>query len=418
MGNKTKRYIAFIVWVGFGYMLGSSFGASDTSETRLVDKDNQHLAIERSVDMNTFWEVWEVVNKEFVYEERIDDTEARANGAIRGALSALDDPYTLFMDAEESTSFDQNLGGEIEGIGAEVTTKNGLITVVSPLKGSPAFNAGILPGDIIATIDKESTHNMHLGQAVNKIRGKRGTKVMLEILRGGEDELLNFEITRDKVHFDSVKWEMKEGGIAHIELIQFDDNTRALLNSAINEILLENPKGLILDVRNNSGGYLDGAVDVLSEFTDERKTAVVIKSRDGSSNQILKTSGNSRLESIPMVVLLNEGSASASEIVAGALKDWDRAKLFGQKSFGKGSVQELRPLKDGATLRITIAKWYTPKDVNIDKAGIMPDYIVELTKENHNADTDPQMDCAIEFLTKGSICAVAKESLGMNTITE
>ena len=397
-----------ILMFAFGYLIALNFHPGIKTQTRILDlapaDDANNTGVSRSVDMNLFWDVWKIIDQDYVYTEEVEDKEDMVDGAIRGVLESLDDPYTVFMNAEEATEFEESLNGELDGIGAEVTRKNGLITVVSPLKNTPAAKAGLMPGDIIISVDGESTGFMTLFEAVSLIRGERGTKVKLEISRKGMPDLLTVEIVREKVHFDSVEWEMKDGGAAYVEIIQFDDNTLKNLNSAINEIILEEPKGLIIDLRNNSGGYLDVAVDVLSELTSERQKAFLIKGRSEINNKVIYTTGRARLDDLPLVVLINEGSASASEIVAGAIKDWGRGKLMGKKSFGKGSVQELRPLEGGATLRLTVAKWNTPNDNNINKEGIEPDIEVELTAEDHDNDTDPQLDCAIEYLKDGTVC--------------
>lgn len=397
-----------------GYLVSSFFHAADKTETRFVHDSGNYIGLERSVDMDLFWDVWKMVNEEHIYEEEVADKVDRVEGAIQGMLNSLDDPYTVFMNAEDHETFNESLGGELEGIGAEVTMKNGFVTIVTPLKGSPAEEAGILPGDIIAEVDGESTETMMLGEAVSKIKGPRGTKVLLGIARRGESGIIDVEIVRQKIHYDSVKWEMKEGGIAYIEIIQFDDNTYRKFNSAINDILLEEPEGLIIDVRSNSGGYLNVSVDLLSEFTADKRKAVIIRSKDSAKNQVIYTSGRARLDDVPVVVLVNGGSASASEIVAGAIQDWERGTLIGEQTFGKGSVQEIRPLDDGAAIRITVAKWNTPNDNNIDKEGILPDIEIERTPEDRDNDRDPQLDCAIEFLETGECTQAEKVAFWEN----
>ncbi|MDP4008774.1 MAG: S41 family peptidase [Candidatus Peregrinibacteria bacterium] len=404
--RRFKKYAWLMLMFTAGYLVALHFHPGSIVQTRIIDSNSSeagsHTGLARSVDMELFWDVWGVIDQDYVYKEESDDKEDMVNGAIKGMLESLDDPYTLFMDPEETAAFDQTLSGELEGIGAEVTKKNGFITIVAPLKNSPADKAKLMPGDIIVEIDGESTELMTLGEAVKLIRGERGTKVKLGISRRGLTELLEAELVRDTVHFDSVTWGMKAGQIAYMEVVQFDDNTLRNFNTAINELILENPKGLIIDLRNNSGGYLDVAVNMLSELTGEKQKAVLIKGRNEINNKVIYTTGRARLDEIPLIVLINEGSASASEIVAGAVQDWERGTLIGKKSFGKGSVQELRPLEGGATLRITIAKWNTPHDHNINKEGIFPDVEVELTTEDHNKDIDPQLDCALEYFKKGS----------------
>ena len=412
--RKARKYVRLILVFILGYLLALNVHGGQRVETRIFDGGNSggrnHVSLERSIDMDLFWDVWGIINQDYVYTEQIEEEQDRVEGAIQGMLDSLDDPYTLFMDADEAAAFEQSLHGELQGIGAEVSKKNGLITVVSPLKNTPAAKAGIMPGDIIISIDGESTQYMSLHEAVMLIRGELGTKVLLEISRRGEAEFLKIEVTRDEIRFDSVTWKILEGGVAYIEIIQFDDNTFKNLNSVINQLLLENANGIILDLRNNSGGYLDVSVDVLSEFASGRKKAVLMKSRNKENNKILYTSGRARLDDFPLVVLINGGSASASEIVAGAVHDWRRGVLIGEKSFGKGSVQELRSLDGGAQLRITVAKWNTPNDVNIDKEGIEPDIKVEKTTDDHNNDRDPQLDCALEYLDKGSCSQEVKGS--------
>jgi len=412
--RKLRKYVRFILVFTLGYLVALNIHGGSKAEVRIVDAGlkgaQNNTALSRSVDMDLFWDVWKIIDQDHIYTEEVADKEDRVAGAIQGMLDSLDDPYTLFMDADEALEFEKSLHGELEGIGAEVTKKNGLITIVTPLKNTPAARAGIMPGDVIATIDGESTQYMSLHEAVMLMRGEKGTKVLLEISRRGEAEFLEIEVTRDEIHFDSVTWEMKKGNIAYIEIMQFDDNTFRNLSTAINELIIENPKGIVLDLRNNSGGYLDVSVDVLSEFTSERAKAVITKSNNEASNKIIYTSGRARLEDYPLVVLINEGSASASEIVAGAVRDWKRGALIGAKSFGKGSVQELRPLSGGAQLRITVAKWHTPEDLNIDKEGIEPDIFVEQTVDDHNNDRDPQLDCALEYLDKGSCSQESQES--------
>ncbi len=401
--RRKKRYLKTLLVFALGYLLAFQFHGSDKVETRVIEETHgPHTGLQRSIDMGLFWDIWEIVNEDHAYSEEVADIEDRIEGAIEGMLESLDDPYTVFMNTEETIEFEQSLNGELEGIGAEVTKKNGLITVIAPLKNSPAANAGIMPGDIIASVDGESTELMTLYEAVSLIRGERGAPVKLEIVRKGEMELIEMEIIRDEIHFDSVEWEMKDGNIAYMEIVQFDDNTIRNLNSAITGILLAEPDGLIIDLRNNSGGYLDVAVDVLSELTPDREKAVLMKGKAKSNNKVIYTKGHARLDDLPLVILMNEGSASASEILAGAVQDWERGTLIGKKTFGKGSVQELHPLDDGATLRITVAKWNTPLDRNIDKEGISPDIEVEKTADDHNNDRDPQLDCALEFFKDGT----------------
>ena len=348
-------------------------------------------------DLNVVDEIYELIEKRYVDEEVVKEPEI-GYGLARGLVSALDDPYSSFMTPQENKSFQDGLGGKLEGVGAELTMREGLLTVVSPLKNSPASQKGIMPEDIILKINGETTEGMSLEQAVLKIRGEKGTDVVLTIFRKNSEEL-EITITRDTITVDSVTWEMKDNKIAYISLNQFGENTTKEFNNAVNEIILQEPKGLILDLRFNGGGFLDGAVDIISAFVSEGN-AVTIKKRNGVGSEKLDVSGDVKLETIPLVLLINKGSASASEIVAGAIQDYKRGLVLGEQSFGKGTVQEVMPLQDGSSLRLTIAKWFTPNGINISEKGITPDQEVEMTIEDYLEDRDPQLDAAVEYLLK------------------
>lgn len=351
-------------------------------------------------DMSLFWNVWDTLNESYVNTDKLDQ-QKQVYGAIAGMVEALDDPYTVFMTPDETESFHQSLGGELEGIGAELTQEEGILTVVSPLKGSPAEAAGLQPGDIVYMVDGELTSDMTLFDAITAIRGESGTTVELTILRKGESEAIVMTITRGTIDVPSVESEVVTQGdkkISVISMYQFGDNTLEAFRNSAREAVLENVDGIILDLRLNGGGYLDVSVEVLSEFFEEEQKAVIVKRRN-DDNQIVYTAGNGQLSAIPLVVLVNEGSASASEIVAGAIQDYKRGVLIGTKTFGKGSVQELANLEDGASIRMTVAKWYTPNDRSIDHEGITPDTIVEMESSEIGEETDVQMQSALEYLS-------------------
>ena len=354
---------------------------------------------EARADLGLFWGVWDIVEGSYVDITNVDE-QAQIYGAISGMVNALDDPYSVFMTPDESEEFLSSLDGELEGIGAELTVKEGRLIIVSPLKGSPAEAAGLLPGDHIYLVGEEPTGEMTLWEAIMLIRGEPGTDVTLTILREGVEEPIMLTITRQKIDVPSVEliYEEYEGqNFAHLAIYQFGDDTYNEFEASVRDILLNGPDGLVLDLRMNGGGYLDVSIEMLSEFFDDKRTGVIVK-RLNRDDELMETSGNGQLADIPMVVLIDGGSASASEIVAGALQDYDRAVVMGEQSFGKGSVQELKDLMDGSSLRLTIAKWFTPLEQSIDHTGITPDIVVDIDPATADPEVDVQLDAALDTL--------------------
>ena len=352
---------------------------------------------ENPADLSLFWKVWGIVSDLYVDETALNK-QTMVYGAIKGMVASLEDPYTVFMTPDETKDFDESLNGTLEGIGAELTVKEGVLVIISPLKNSPAEKAGLLPGDVVYKIDGNITSDLTLFEAITKIRGAKGTTVTLTMLRKGKKDPFDVAIVRDEVNIESVSMEDKGKGIYYIAINQFSDNTKTEFDKAIQEILLKDPKGIVLDLRYNGGGYLDISVDILSEFLNGKIEAVTIKRREAKDNETMYVSGNAPLAEVPLVVLVNKGSASASEIVAGAVQDHKRGVVMGEQTFGKGSVQEVDKLPDGSSLRITIAKWYTPSGKNISEVGITPDIEVALTEQDAEAKRDPQLDSAVKYL--------------------
>lgn len=344
-----------------------------------------------------FWEAWNLVHKQYV-NQPVDDT-LLMQGAIRGMLEAVGDDYTYYMAPEVFETEVSSISGEYQGIGAYVDTRGEFLTVVSPLEGSPAEAAGLRPGDQIIAIDGEDMTGYTPEEARQRVLGEAGTEVILTVAREGESEPLEFSIVRAKITVPSVTGEiLPESGLAYIEINTFGDYTTRDLRDKLDELLAQNPKGLILDLRSNPGGYLITSVEVMSEFIDEG--VVLIEQYSDGTRDTYEALGNGKATTIPMVVLINEGSASASEIVAGTLQDYGRAQLVGMQSYGKGSVQTMAPLSnDQGAARVTIAKWLTPKERAIDGIGLTPDFIVELTEEDFANDLDPQLDKAVEVLS-------------------
>ncbi|MBU0598303.1 S41 family peptidase, partial [Patescibacteria group bacterium] len=316
-------------------------------------------------------------------------------GALKGMIRSLGDPYSIFLDPEETENFTQELSGSFEGIGAEIGIKNDQLTVIAALPNTPAYNAGLKAGDKILKINDFDTIDMSLDMAVSLIRGPQETVVVLTILSSNNDEINEISITRNIIDVESVTWEILDDNIAYIELIHFNSDTYSDFKKIANEIILKNPNGIVLDLRSNPGGYLDNAIDVAGEFLEDK---VIVIEDFGDSREEYKSGNNAKLKDIPMVVLVDAGSASASEIVAGAMQDYDRATIVGEMTFGKGSVQDFEEYIDGSSLKITVAKWLTPNGISIEDEGIIPDVEIINTEEDFNNNQDPQLDKALEIL--------------------
>ncbi len=319
----------------------------------------------------------------------------QSEGAIKGYVAALGDPYTVYLNPDEAKELSDDLKGELSGIGVEVGIKKDRLTVISPIDGTPASRAGLKAGDVIALIDGQDTSQLSLDEAVKKIRGQKGTTVKLTILRGSEPPK-ELEITRDTIQVSSVSTEIKDGNVGYIRLRRFGDDTDTAIRKATSDLASKGVDKIILDLRDNPGGYLDSAVTVSSEFV---ASGTIVEER-GKHIETKKLTANpgGNMTKAKVVVLINGGSASAAEITAGALKDNNRAVLVGEKSYGKGSVQEVKSLTGGAQLKVTVANWYTPNGVNISKEGIKPDVEVKTTSDDSNAGRDPQLEKALEIV--------------------
>jgi carboxyl-terminal processing protease len=339
-----------------------------------------------------FWEAWNIVHNQYV-DQPVDDT-ALMQGAIKGMMDALGDKQTFYMDPKLYENQTTQLQGSYEGIGAYVDTRGDYLTIVSPIEGSPAQAAGLLPGDKVIAINGEDMTGVSPEEARSKIIGPEGTQVTLTISRDKQDKPLEFTITRAKIVMNSAEGKMLDNGIGYLDINTFGDQTTQEMRNALDKILAENPKGIIIDLRNNPGGYLTTAVEVSSEFID--KGPILYEKFGNGKLEEHDALGNGRATKIPLVVLVNEGSASASEILTGALQDYGRAKVVGVQSYGKGSVQVWQPLSNNqGAARVTIAKWLTPQKRAIDHVGLTPDVIVEMTEEDYTAGRDPQLDAAI-----------------------
>ena len=349
------------------------------------------------VDFNLFWNVWDLLKDEYVAKDKLTDKQL-FYGALKGLVDSVGDPYTVFLEPKLAKEFSDDLAGTFEGIGAEIGKKNDIITIIAPLADMPAEQAGLKSGDKIYAIDSVTTAGLTVDEAVGKIRGPKGTAVTLTIFREGFAKAEDFKITRQVILVKSVKTQGRDDGLFVITITNFNDDTADLFKKAAAQAVLENPWGIILDLRNNPGGYLETAIEVASEWVD-RGIIVTERFSPEKKNEYLNR-GRARLKDFSTVVLVNQGSASASEIVSGALKDYGKATIVGEKTFGKGSVQTLENLRDNSSVKITVAEWLTPKGNNINEQGITPDLEVDLTADDYNNNKDPQLDKAVEILTK------------------
>lgn len=388
---KLKRNLVlfFLVIVIFGaFGLGVLFG-----KTQKVCE----VCPPQDVNFSLFWETWKVIQEKFVDKAKIN-VQNMIYGAISGMVESLEDPYTVFLNPEDNKRFIEDVRGTFEGIGMEVDIRNGQLQVVAPLEGTPAQAAGLVPGDKIIEINGTSTANMTIEEAVNLIRGPKGTEVSLTVFRDGWKETKEFKIIRATIEVPSLKLDIREDNIAHLTLYQFSEKAAFDFSEAAIKILGSDADRIILDLRNNPGGYLEVAQDIAGWFLEREQIVVIEDFGAGKEQEFYKARGNSQLLSYPIVVLINKGSASGAEILAGALRDNREIKLIGETSFGKGSVQELAKLKDDSSLKITIAKWLTPKGDFITGKGLEPDIKAEMTENDRKENKDPQLEKAIEII--------------------
>lgn len=371
-----------------------SFKQKPKREGVVLNKGAISEEFTEDVNFNQFWEVWNHIRTEYV-KQPVSEVKL-FYGAMRGLVGALEDPYSIFFEPVIAKKFNQELAGTFDGIGAEVGIKSEKVTIIAPLSESPAEKAGLRSVDMVLAIDGVDTTGMAIDTAISKIRGPKGTKVKLLLGRKGVKEPFLIEITRAPIVVKSIRTEFRDDGIAIIKITSFAEDTVRGFDKAVREVISRGSKGLILDLRGNPGGYLDAGVSVTGEWVKD-DVILIERMADGTEKEYLSR-GQARFADLPTIVLINEGSASASEILSGALQDYGRAKLVGKKTFGKGSVQDYRQFQDGSSLKLTIAEWLTPKGRSIDKAGIMPDIEVDLTEEDYNANLDPQLDKALEIL--------------------
>jgi carboxyl-terminal processing protease len=406
--GKLRRiasgYLA-VVFVISAFLWGYHLGTNRSQAASAVDSASSTIEIVgtgesrriEKLDFRQFWELWDTIKEQYVRQPV--DEKKMFYGAMAGIVASLGDAHSVFLDPKVNEEFQQELAGKFSGIGAEIGIKNDKLLVIAPLPDSPAEKSGLQPGDHILGINDEDTFGMSIDAAVSKIRGDKGTTVKLHVIHKGSDKPKIHEIVRDiiVVHSVKLKWAKSPKGkkVAHIVVSSFNDDTVDRFTDAVTEAEAKGAEAVILDLRSNPGGYLNAAIAMLGEWVPG-EVAVMERYSDGST-ETDRAHGLGRFKTMPTVVMVNEGSASASEIMAGALHDHGKAVLIGALTFGKGSVQDLIPFKDGSSVKLTIAEWLTPDGRNIDRDGIEPDYYVNKTPEDYDQDRDPPLDAARAF---------------------
>ncbi len=391
MQLRSKQSIAFLfvlvaILVSFG--LGIYWGRSQIK---------CEVCQPSEVNFSLFWEAWGLIKDNFVGRANLD-VQKMIYGAISGMVSSLDDPYTVFFTPQDTKRFIEDVQGNFQGVGMQIDVKNGQLQVVAPLEDTPAQKAGILAGDKILKINGTTTVGMTAEEAVNLIRGPKGTSVTLTLMRDSWEESKDVTIVRSIINIASLKLDIRNDGVAYIRLYEFSEKASADFSDAAIKILNSNSERIVLDLRGNPGGYLEVANYIAGWFLEKGQIVTIEDFGNGEGRIEHKAEGNAMLQNYPLVVLIDKGSASGSEILAGALRDDRSIKLIGETSFGKGSVQNLEKMEDGSSLKVTIAKWLTPKGESISDHGLEPDIKVEMTEEDVAQEKDPQLDKAIEVL--------------------
>ena len=358
---------------------------------------------EEGVDFGLFWEVWNLLDEKYVPSTVGTTTKTVTNanklyGAIQGLTDSYGDPYTVFLPPKEAKSFEQDVQGNFEGVGIEIGVRDGFLTVISPLKGTPAYQAGILAGDVILEVDGNQTATITIDEAIDLIRGEKGTEVILTVGREGQEEPLDIPVVRDRIDIPAIETEIRED-VFIINLYNFSAVSVNQFRGALREFVKTGSDKMIIDVRGNPGGYLEAAIDMASWFMPSGQVVVREEFGGDIEGEAYRSKGYDIFtDDLKIAVLINGGSASASEILAGALQQQVGATLVGTNTFGKGSVQQLISLDDGTSLKVTIARWLTPNGTSISDGGLAPDIEVERTVEDYQTDKDPQLDAAIELL--------------------
>ncbi|NBD73925.1 PDZ domain-containing protein [Patescibacteria group bacterium] len=394
------------ILVGVAFFAGLQIGSSDTEASVLGSIRLANYEQPEEVDFSAFWKAWQLLEEKYIPATTTEtiSTDERVWGAIEGLAASYDDPYTLFLPPADSEMFNEDISGSFGGVGMEVGMRDGLMTIIAPLKDTPAEEAGLRAMDRIMTIDGEPTKGMSIDEAIRLIRGEVGTEVTLGIAREGEGELIEVPVTRAQIKIPTMTTTIRPDGVFVIELYNFGATAPQEFQRGLREFILSGSTHLVIDLRSNPGGYLEAAVDVASWFLPMGKVIVAEKFGSEGHNTAHRSRGyDIYRDHWDVVVLMNEGSASASEIVAGALNEHGIATTIGQQTFGKGSVQELVPVTPETSLKVTVARWLTPNGTSISPNGLTPDIEVEMTPEDIEAGRDPQLEKAVEFLLNGAV---------------
>ncbi len=394
--ENNKKYIISLVLIVAAFIAGFYF-----NQFLLQQYYKTAYSID-GIDFSLLKKVWDQVSVNYVDPAKIDKIKL-TYGAASGMVNAIGDPYTEFFNPDEAKKLQEDISGSFEGIGIQIGVKDSLIKIIAPIKGTPAEKAGLRAGDTILAVDNKPTADLSVDKVVSMIRGPKATKVTLTISRKGEKSAQDIEITRDVIKVPSLSWEIKttpDGKkIAYFTLYQFSDTIYQDFKKAAYDILNSDASGIVLDLRNNPGGLVNQATDIAGWFLDKGQLILTEQDRDGSKIEY-KSQGPSSFTTYPLVVLINEGSASASEILAGALRDDRSIAMVGETSFGKGTVQKISDLDDGSSLKVTVAKWFTPSGERIQDTGIKPTIEVKMTSDDYDKNLDPQLDRALEEIDK------------------
>jgi len=397
--SKTKYVTVTVLLIALFFISGVYVGDQNRPEIdKVLGISGKETQVATQTDFSPFWKVWNAINEKNPTAGEITDQD-RVYGAISGLVGSLNDPYSVFFTPEEAKSFEDEIAGNFDGIGMEVGMKDKVLTVIAPLKDTPAYRANIKSGDKILKIDKTVTSGLGIEEAIRLIRGEKGTAVTLTISREGNKEPKEIRIVRDTITIPTLDTELRADGIFVIKLYSFSANAANLFRNAMKQFVESGSVRLLLDLRGNPGGYLDSAVDMASWFLKGGKIIVTEDYGNNKAPEIFRSRGYDIFnDKLKFVILIDSGSASASEILAGALQNHGRAKLVGSQSFGKGSVQEVVDITSDTILKITVAKWLTPDGTSISEKGLTPDYPAEITQKDLDAKKDPQMDKAVELL--------------------
>ncbi len=406
MNKETKTYIGTSILLAILLFVSGFYTGKNQNNNSFKELSSSFSTTTEPIPTKAFFKVWEILDEKFSPASstlpKITDTE-KMWGATMGLAAAYKDPYTVFFPPAESKSFGEEIAGSFGGVGMEIGVEDGILTIVTPLKGTPSFNAGILPGDKLIAIDDVSVINYSIDQAVRLIRGEVGTPVVVTLVRKGEKEPIKKTLVRAVIEIPTVNTKYLAGdNVFVIELYNFSANSANLFRGALREFINSGADKLVIDLRNNPGGYLEAALDMASWFLPTGKTVVIEDFGGKQENREYKSKGYDIFtDNLKLAILVNEGSASASEILAGALKEHKKATLIGQNTFGKGSVQELIEITKETSLKVTVAHWMTPDGNSISEQGIKPDIEVVPTKENTKDGNDPVLNRAVEFLKNG-----------------